>query len=246
MKRAAALVIAGLVLQPGRAALAELRTWIDKDGVYHVEGVDPHKPRKRAPAAPPAEGPPAARSEQPSWQKPNLPPRKPGSSKSSAAGKKKPGSKWWMRRSDAPPDEIDHAAEVYKIPAELIRAVISVESAGDAGAISHKGAIGLMQLMPKTAGEMYVQDAVDPAQNVLGGTRYLRHLANQFGGDMLLVLAAYNAGPEAVRKYGGVPPFPETREYVRRVMANYYELKKSGGRRIADSGARAGAEGGRP
>src|SRR6202022_1472151 len=99
---------------------------------------------------------------------------------------------WWERRSDAPPDQIDHAAQLYNIPAELVRAVIAVESAGDAGAISHKGALGLMQLMPGTAGQMYVVDPVDPAQNIFGGTRYLRYLANQFGGDMMLVLAAYN------------------------------------------------------
>jgi soluble lytic murein transglycosylase-like protein len=133
---------------------------------------------------------------------------------------------WWERRSDAPPDEIDRAAALYKIPAELVRAVIWAESAGDAGAISHRGAQGLMQLMPRTAGEMYVQDAVDPAQNIMGGTRYLRWLANQFNGDMLLTLAAYNAGPDAVRKYGGVPPFEETRGYVRKVMSYYYQLKR--------------------
>lgn len=135
-------------------------------------------------------------------------------------------SNWWERRSDAPPDEIDRAAQYYNIPAELVRAVIAVESAGDAGAVSQKGALGLMQLMPGTAGEMYVEDPVDPRQNIFGGTRYLRQLANQFGGDMMLVLAAYNAGPEAVRKFHGVPPFDETRQYVRKVMAHYYELKR--------------------
>ena len=135
-------------------------------------------------------------------------------------------SNWWERRSDAPPDEIDRAAQYYNIPAELVRSVIAVESAGDAGAVSQKGALGLMQLMPGTAGEMYVQDPVDPRQNIFGGTRYLRQLANQFGGDMMLVLAAYNAGPEAVRKYKGVPPFEETRQYVRKVMNRYYELKR--------------------
>jgi soluble lytic murein transglycosylase-like protein len=133
---------------------------------------------------------------------------------------------WWERRSDAPPDEIDRAAAIYKIPAELVRAVIWAESAGDAGAISHRGAQGLMQLMPRTAGEMYVQDPVDPAQNIMGGTRYLRWLANQFNGDMLLTLAAYNAGPDAVRKFGGVPPFDETRLYVRKVINYYYQLKR--------------------
>src|ERR1700737_983168 len=132
---------------------------------------------------------------------------------------------WWEKRSDAPPDEIDRAAAHYKVPAELVRAVIWAESAGDAGAISTAGAIGLMQLMPRTAGEMFVEDPVDPAQNIMGGTRYLRWLANQFNGDIILTLAAYNAGPDAGRKYGGVPPFEETRVYVRRVVAYYQQLR---------------------
>ncbi len=143
--------------------------------------------------------------------------------KTAPAGAKK--DRWWEKQNDAPPDEIDRAAALYKVPAELVRAVIWAESAGDAGAISHRGAIGLMQLMPHTAGEMYVQDPVDPAQNIMGGTRYLRWLANQFNGDMILTLAAYNAGPDAVRKYGGVPPFEETRTYVKKVIAYYQELR---------------------
>lgn len=137
-----------------------------------------------------------------------------------------PARKLSLRRSDAPPDQIDKAAALYKIPSELVRAVIMAESAGDASAISHRGAIGLMQLMPHTAGEMYVADPVDPAQNIYGGTRYLRLLANQFKGDMLLTVAAYNAGPDAVRKYGGVPPFEETRQYCKKVMGYYQQLKR--------------------
>jgi hypothetical protein len=132
---------------------------------------------------------------------------------------------WWERKPDSPPDEIDRAAAIYRIPAELVRAVIWAESAGDAAVVSPNGKIGLMGLTQKIAGEMYVEDPVDPAQNILGGTRYLRWLANQFNGDMLLTLAAYNAGPDAVKKYGGVPPFEETRQYVRRVMAYYLQLK---------------------
>jgi len=143
--------------------------------------------------------------------------------------------RWWERRSDAPPDQIDRAASTYNIPAELIRAVIAVESAGDTSAVSHRGAIGLMQLMPATAGQMYVEDPVDPAQNIMGGTRYLRHLANEFAGDMMLVIAAYNAGPDAVRKYRGVPPYDETRQYVKKVLAYYAELKRSGAKQTPAS-----------
>jgi soluble lytic murein transglycosylase-like protein len=182
------------------AARGPLHTWTDKDGILHVEDVPP--PR-RARAAP----------------------RKPAAPAEVAIPAPKRGERWWEKRSDAPPDEIDRAAAHYKVPAELVRAVIWAESAGDASAISHAGAMGLMQLMPRTAGEMYVEDPVDPAQNIMGGTRYLRWLANQFKGDMVLTLAAYNAGPDAVRKYGGVPPFEETRLYVKRVVAYYQQLR---------------------
>ena len=119
-----------------------------------------------------------------------------------------------------------------------MRAVIWAESAGDATAISRAGAIGLMQLMPHTAGTMYVEDPVDPAQNIMGGTRYIRWLANQFNGDMLLTLAAYNAGPEAVRKYGGVPPFDETRLYVRRVVAYFQQLRAETRKRVVAEAAK--------
>jgi soluble lytic murein transglycosylase-like protein len=205
MLAAAALVI--LWAAPS-SARSQLRMWTDKNGVVHVEDTPPGYSRSPAQAT------------------------RPRPSRAKAKGAKAPSRRlrFWEKATDAPPDEIDRAAARYNIPADLVRAVIAVESAGDASAISHKGAVGLMQLMPGTAGEMYVEDAVDPAQNISGGTRYLRHLANQFGGDMLLTLAAYNAGPEAVRRFGGVPPFEETRQYVRKVMACYYELKRAGTR----------------
>jgi soluble lytic murein transglycosylase-like protein len=155
----------------------------------------------------------------------DLPPTRSRPSPRKVAPSAKKAEHWWEKRSDAPPDEIDRAATLYNVPAELVRAVIWAESAGNADAVSHRGAIGLMQLMPHTAGEMYVQDPVDPAQNIWGGTRYLRWLANEFKGDMILTLAAYNAGPEAVKKYGGVPPFEETRTYVKRVIAYYQQLR---------------------
>jgi len=99
---------------------------------------------------------------------------------------------------------------------------MAVESNFDHRAISEKGAVGLMQLMPDTAREMYVADAYEPSQNIEGGARYLRILANQFQGDLVKTLAAYNAGPDAVRRAGDtVPDIPETREYVRKVVALY-------------------------
>jgi len=186
-----------------------LHTWTDSDGVLHVD-----------------DAPPSRRG--------RVGPRKAPQAEATAPGKRP--ERWWEKRSDAPPDEIDKAAAKHNIPAELVRAVIWAESAGDAGAISSAGAIGLMQLMPHTAGQMYVEDPVDPAQNIMGGTRYLRWLANQFNGDMILTLAAYNAGPEAVRKYGGVPPFEETRHYVKRVIAYYQQLKAQKKKMVAEAG----------
>jgi soluble lytic murein transglycosylase-like protein len=122
---------------------------------------------------------------------------------------------------------IDAASRRYKVPASLVRAVMHAESNFDTRALSPKGASGLMQLMPETAREMFVKDIFDPQQNIEGGTRYLRILANQYGGDMVKMVAAYNAGPEAVRKYGGnIPPYAETQAYVRKVIQLYFHYKE--------------------
>lgn len=122
---------------------------------------------------------------------------------------------------------IEKSARQYRIPAPLVRAVMHAESAFDPRALSEKGACGLMQLMPRTAGDMGVRDVFDPEQNVAGGVRYLRVLANEFDGDMVKMVAAYNAGPEAVRRAnGGVPPIEETQVYVRRVLALYWQYKR--------------------
>jgi transglycosylase-like protein with SLT domain len=103
----------------------------------------------------------------------------------------------------------------------LVEAVVAVESAFRPRAVSRKGAMGLMQLMPQTARLLGVSDAFDPRQNLIGGTRHLRNLLDLFGGDLPRALAAYNAGANAVRTYGGIPPYRETREYVRMVLARY-------------------------
>ncbi|HSP77611.1 MAG TPA: lytic transglycosylase domain-containing protein [Myxococcaceae bacterium] len=124
-------------------------------------------------------------------------------------------------------DFIQAAATRYRIPTSLVRAVMHVESNFNPHAVSPKGASGLMQLMPQTAAEMYVKDIFDVRENIEGGTRYLRVLANLFDGDMVKMVAAYNAGPEAVRKYGGkVPPYAETQAYVRKVLQLYYHYKE--------------------
>ncbi|MGO8971688.1 MAG: lytic transglycosylase domain-containing protein [Myxococcaceae bacterium] len=118
------------------------------------------------------------------------------------------------------------ASTKYRIPLPLVRAVVHAESNYDRFAVSAKGAKGLMQLMPGTAKEMYVRDIFDVKENIDGGVRYLRVLANEFGGQMEKILAAYNAGPDAVHRFDdNVPPYEETQTYVRKVLALYFKYK---------------------
>jgi soluble lytic murein transglycosylase-like protein len=122
---------------------------------------------------------------------------------------------------------IRQAATLYQIPEELVRAVIKVESDFDPRVISPANAHGLMQLMPQTAERMMVTDIMDPRQNIFGGVRYLRVLANLFNGDLELTIAAYNAGEGAVMHYGGIPPFEETRGYLAKVLAYYRQFRSA-------------------
>ena len=120
---------------------------------------------------------------------------------------------------------IAEACTLYRIPEALVRAIVAAESNFDPQAVSARGAKGLMQLMPETASAMFVADVFDPKQNILGGVRYLRILANMFDGDMVQIVAAYNAGPEAVRRARGIPLIAETQEYVKRVLRLYFAYK---------------------
>jgi soluble lytic murein transglycosylase len=117
---------------------------------------------------------------------------------------------------------IRRASQEHGVSAALVKAVIAAESGFDPLAVSRKGAQGLMQLMPDTAKDLGVDDALDPWQNIDGGTRYLGKMIERFPGQLSLAVAAYNAGPEAVTRHQGVPPFQETRTYVKRVL-RYYE-----------------------
>jgi hypothetical protein len=116
---------------------------------------------------------------------------------------------------------VDRVASKYNLEPDLIRAVIRTESNGDRSAVSKKGAMGLMQLMPSTADDMNVAHPFNPEENIEGGAKYLKYLLERFGGDLTLALAAYNAGPTVVEKYGSVPPIRETREYVKKVLSIY-------------------------
>jgi hypothetical protein len=114
-----------------------------------------------------------------------------------------------------------HIREVavrYRIPPILVAAIVEAESEFNPRAVSRRGARGLMQLMPATAASVHVEDTFNPYENIEGGVRHLRRLMDRFNGDLSLVLAAYNAGEQAVLLYGGVPPYPETRRYVARIL----------------------------
>ena len=128
-----------------------------------------------------------------------------------------------------PPPQIEQLvnanAGAWGVDPALVKAIIANESGFDANATSKTGAQGLMQLEPSTASELGVSNSYDPAQNVWGGTRYIRGLLDRFHGDMRLAVAAYNAGPQAVEKYGGVPPYAETQSYVQNVLGSYEKYK---------------------
>lgn len=198
------LLVAGL---PSGPAHADIYRFVDKQGVEHYTNVQPQ-----------GRG----------WQR-IIKSAKP--SPDSNQSDPRPRS----RRGVRPPDpdrlqrydaHIREAAERYQLPPALIRAIMRVESNFYVDAVSGQGAMGLMQLMPRTAESMGVHDAFDPRQNVLGGSRFLRILANRLEGNLLLTIAAYNAGLGAVRRHGGVPPYSETQRYVKNVISHYYMFKQ--------------------
>ena len=120
-------------------------------------------------------------------------------------------------------ETIRQSAQNHGVDALLVAAIIEAESSFDPCAISRRGAVGLMQVMPATAGSIPLESLSDPALNIDLGTGYLRHLLNLYQGDLELALAAYNAGPANVRRYGGLPPFRETRHYVEKVLGIYVD-----------------------
>ena len=129
---------------------------------------------------------------------------------------------------------IDQAAARHNVDPSLVRAVIKVESNFNPNAVSRKGAVGLMQLMPQTARSLHVTNPFDPEQNVDAGVRHLKQLMESYGGDVKLSLAAYNAGAGAVARSGGVPRFAETRNYVKRITQLYYSGSDPGSRILSN------------
>ena len=126
-------------------------------------------------------------------------------------------------------EHIYEAAALYRLPVPLVRAIIKVESDYDPNVVSSVGAKGLMQLMPAVEGDMRVASVFEPRDNIMGGTRLLRILANKFDGDLVLTIAAYNAGPNAVIRHAGVPPYEETQHYVQQVLRYYYTYRSGEG-----------------
>jgi soluble lytic murein transglycosylase-like protein len=197
----------GVALGPQPAA-ADIYTWTDADGVIHFSN------EKRSGAKLYVKSEPKKRRR--AGVKPVMPSDR---------------SPERFTRYD---EHIRHAATLYQIPEELVRAVIKVESDYDPQAVSTAGAQGLMQLMPETAMRMQITDSFDPRLNIFGGVRYLRVLANHFNGDLELTVAGYNAGEGAVIRYGGIPPYEETQNYVMKVLY-YYHRYRSGGDVVAAS-----------
>ena len=147
--------------------------------------------------------------------------------------KRSAGEQQWLAARITRPSDYDsliaRSANHHSLDPRLVKSVMLVESGFNPAAVSPKGARGLMQLMPATANRHGARDIHDPAQNIAAGTRYLSHLLGLFGGNLEKSLAAYNAGEGAVARYGGIPPYNETRNYVRRALTAYYGTPYAGG-----------------
>jgi soluble lytic murein transglycosylase-like protein len=191
------------------AAAADIYTYTDSDGVVHFTNTPAGDKRYRV------------------YIRGNGGYSKPGSGAAPPTGVVPiPPSDHDIARYTRYSEWIRQAATLYQIPEQLVRAVIRCESDYDPRAVSVSGARGLMQLMPDTATLMQVRDIDDPRENIFGGVRLLRILANEFNGDLDLTIAAYNAGDGSVIRFGGIPPFQQTRDYVVAVT-KYYRRYRS-------------------
>lgn len=207
---AVTLALGGLVHPTGAAA--DILRCVGKNGTVHYTNVDPPGPAGRRCRVVVRE-------------------RRPGRARPNARRDRVPARDRSPDRYSRYDAWIREAAGLYQLPESFIRAIMRVESDFNHDVVSSAGAMGLMQLMPQTAAAMGVRDPFDPRQNIFGGARYLRILANKFNGDLVLTIAAYNAGEAAVMRYRGVPPYEETRRYVQRVLTYYYAFRSGAGRR---------------
>ncbi len=197
MARALCYLILLMLSVQAHVARADIYSFVDEAGVTHFSNVPTDGRYRLVLAAPP----------------------EPASAPASS------GNTQWLTRSRAFDPFIETAAREAQVQPQLVRAIIVVESAFNPKAVSRKGAVGLMQLLPKTARRYGASNAFDPKQNINAGTRYLRDLIARYGNNLELVLAAYNAGEDAVERYGKrIPPYAETRQYVPAVLSIYRAL----------------------
>lgn len=220
------------MLIAAQSAHAQIRTWVDKDGITHYSNTQKNKGSKVASTS-------GGRGD--IWKKVD----KNGTShfsnrhmgkgsilvyrslRKSPASRRRASSASLTRNKALYSPLIEKAARQFKVDANLVHAVVRAESAYNASAESNKGAVGLMQLMPATAQRYGVSDRTDPKQNITGGVSYLRDLLAQFR-EISLALAAYNAGENAVIRHGNkIPPYPETRNYVQKVIGFWQALGKA-------------------
>ena len=212
-----ALVLVAAALWP-RAASAEAFRYVDREGRVHWMTV----------ASPPTDAALASvRAGAPA------PPSTPLSTAGQAPAAVVPAAAMAAAQREPPwpvpyLEIVREAAALYSLPPELIVAVMRIESGFAPNAISRAGAMGLMQLMPATAQDMLVENAFDARQNIFGGARFLRTLVNRFDGSVALALAGYNAGPSAVERWGGIPPYAETSAYVVNVLTLYHLIQREG------------------
>lgn len=205
-------LVAALVALPVALAWGDIYSWTDRDGVVHFTNLKPKGGKgkwKKVMTSEPARGSKAAATRGECARCDKVPSRD--------------SSPERFTRYDA---FIHEASDLYKIPVPLIRAVIKCESDYDPHVVSAMDAKGLMQLMPDVQDDMGVTSVFDPRDNILGGTRLLRVLANRYDGDLVLTIAAYHAGMGSLAKYGNtVPPYEHTRQYLKMVLDRYYEYK---------------------
>jgi soluble lytic murein transglycosylase-like protein len=207
MKHRIAFALALVIAFAPTLSAAEIHRWTDAEGVIHFTNRPAKPARSKGSPGPshPTRASHANASSSPAGMHPT------------ALGPHNDDLSRYTRYDES----IRQAAALYQIPEPLVRAVIKVESDYDPRATSRAGARGLMQLMPDTAARMQVKDITDPRENIFGGVRYLRVLANLFNGNLELTIAAYNAGEQAVVDHGGIPPYAQVRDYVVKVTSYY-------------------------
>jgi soluble lytic murein transglycosylase len=202
-------VLLALLLTLESSSTAQVFRYVDKDGVLHFTNVPTLPNHIKTPTLPPYTANLVNQAKNTRSAAPS-----PFYVRSSAASCS-------LFNQNLYDPHIRFACLQYGMDYHLVRAVIRAESAFDSEAVSPKGAMGLMQLMPGTSRDLGVLNPFDPTQNIDGGVRYLRFLMDRFNNNVVLALAAYNAGPEAVQKHNGIPPYEETRNYVQRVLDFY-------------------------